>query len=110
MKPYEIFLNESLTVREILNIYLKIRQHLQEIGFSDNDLKKPPTYTQTMMDLFSDFGITRSALLRDVNAYGFDMTDSELTEYLKPLLEKINELTPLSKDGYNKGRDNWDED
>jgi hypothetical protein len=110
MKPYEIFLNESLTVREILNIYLKIRQHLQEIGFSDNDLAKPPTYTSTMMDLFRSFGNTRSALLRDVNAYGFDMTDSELTEYLKPLLEKINELTPLSKDGYNKGRDNWDED
>ena len=110
MKPYELYLNESLTVREILNTYLKIRQHLQEIGFSDNDLKKPPTYTITMLELFSDFRITRSALLRDVNSYGFDMTDSELTEYLKPLLEKINELTPLSKDGYNKGRDNRDED
>lgn len=110
MKPYELYLNESLTVREILNIYLKLRQHFQEIGFSENDLAKPPTHTSTMIDLFSDFGNARSTLLRDVNSYGFDMTNSELTEYLKPLLEKINELTPLSKDGYNKGRDNRDED
>jgi|688.fasta_scaffold00096_58 hypothetical protein len=60
MKPFELYLNGSLTLRELLNTYIELRQHFQE--------------------------------------------------YLKPLMEKINELTPLSKDGYSQRRNQRDED
>jgi hypothetical protein len=110
MKPFEIYLNETLTLRELLNTYLELRQHFQQLGFSESDLEKPPTYSPKMMRLFHKFGDARDSLLRDTKSYGFDITFNELSEYLKPLLGKINELTPLSKDGYSQRRNQRDED
>jgi hypothetical protein len=110
MKPFEIYLNETLTLRELLNTYLELRQHFQQLGFSENDLEKPPTYSPKMMRLFHKFGDARDSLLRDTKSYGFDITFNELSEYLNPLLGKINELTPLSKDGYSQRRNQRDED
>ena len=110
MKPYEKFLEHSLTLREILDTYLELRQHFQELGFSEPQLEKPPSYTPTMMRLFHKFGDARDSLLKDVNSYGFDMSFDELTAYLTPLLKKINELTPLKENGYHKRSNRWDED
>jgi hypothetical protein len=104
MKPYEKFLEDSFTLREILNTYLELRQHFQELGFSEPQLEKPPSYTPTMMRLFHKFGDARDTLLNDVNSYGVDMS------YLTPLLKKINELTPLKENGYHKRSNRWDED
>jgi len=95
-------LEDSLTLREILDTYLELRQHFQELGFSEPQLEKPPSYTPTMMRLFHKFGDARDSLLRDANSYGFDMSFDELSTYLTPLLEKINELTPLKKNGNNQ--------
>jgi hypothetical protein len=100
MKPYEIFLNENNIVREILDIYLELRQHFQELKFKESELSSPPVYTTKMMLLHDSFSNKMKSLLRLVNDYGFEMSFIELTNYMKPLLEKINELTPL-KDGNN---------
>ena len=54
-----------------------------------------------MMRLFHKFGDERDTLLNDTKSYGFDMSFDELTDYLKPLLKKINELTPLKENGNN---------
>jgi hypothetical protein len=43
-------------------------------------------------------------------SYGFDITFNELSEYLEPLMKKINDLTPLNKDGNIKRRNQRDED
>ena len=110
MKPYEIYLNESFTLKKLLETYLELRQHFQELGFSEPQLEKPPTYTPTMMRLFRKFGNQRDTLLNDVTSYGFDMSFDELTAYLTPLLSKINELTPLKENGNNKRSNRWDED
>jgi hypothetical protein len=110
MKPYEIYLNESFTLKKLLETYLELRQHFQELGFSEPQLEKPPTYTPTMMRLFHKFGDERDTLLNDVKSYGFDMSFDELTTYLTPLLSKINELTPLKENGNNKRSNRWDED
>lgn len=109
MKPFEKFLNDSLGTKELLEIYLVLRKHLQEIGFSEEDLVKPPTYTNEMFMLQKKFGSTVNALLNQVNAYGFDVDKSEFLEYLNPLLQKINELTPLSDVNY-QGGNQGDED
>jgi len=110
MKPYEIYLNESFTLKKILETYLELRQHFQELGFSEPQLEKPPKYTPTMMRLFHKFGDERDTLLNDANSYGFDMSFDELTAYLTPLLKKINELTPLKENGNNQRSNRWDED
>jgi vacuolar-type H+-ATPase catalytic subunit A/Vma1 len=109
MKPFEKFLNDTLATKELLEIYLELRQEFQELGFSESDLSNPPTYTLKMMNLFHKFGDTQKALLKQVNDYGFDITFDELVEYMKPLMEKINELTPLKENGNNKRRNNRDE-
>jgi hypothetical protein len=104
MKPYEIYLNESFTLKKLLETYLELRRHFKELGFSEDQLEKPPKYTPNMMRLFHKFGDERDTLLNDAKSYGFDMSFDELTNYLKPLLKKINELTPLKKNGNNQRR------
>jgi hypothetical protein len=110
MRPYEKFLENSITLRQLLDTYLELRQHFQELGFSEPQLEKPPKYTPNMLRLFDDFSYLRNALLKDVNSYGFDMSFDELTAYLTPLLKKINELTPLKEHGNNQRSNRWDED
>ena len=100
MKPFVKFLNESSNVRELLDIYLQLRQHFQEMGFMSSELENPPKYTTKMMLLHGEFTNKMKSLLRLVNDYGFKVSQNELAEYMTPLLNKIDELTPL-KNGNN---------
>ena len=110
MKPFENFLSHSSGLREMLDIYLELRQHFQELGFSEEDLKSPPTYTQKMMSLFHKFGDTQKALFQQVKDYGFDIDWNNFTDYTTILLSKIDELTPLKENGNNERRNQGDED
>lgn len=96
-KMIERFLQESVTMRELLDTYLELRLHFQELGFSESDLEKPPKYTKKMITLFHRFGDLQDSLLKDVKSYGFDMTFDEYINYIRPLMSKINELTPLKR-------------
>lgn len=102
-------MNYSLGLRELLDIYLELRQHFQELEFSEKDLEKPPIYTDKMMNLFHRFGDTQKALLQQIKDYGFDIEWNEFTNYIRTLLSKIDKLTPLS-DGNNQRRNQGDED
>ena len=110
MKPFENFLSHSSGLREMLDIYLELRQHFQELGFSEEDLKSPPTYTDKMMSLFHKFGDTQKALFQQVKDYGFDIDWNNFTDYTTILLSKIDELTPLKENGNNERRNQGDED
>lgn len=109
MKPYEKFLENNSRVRELLDLYLVLRQHFQELGFSQEDLKSPPIYTTGMMNNYAQMTRKKNALLKQMNDYGFEISDDELGSYLIPLFNKIDELTPLSHVNY-KRRDKRDED
>ena len=109
MKPFEKFLNVSLGLRELTEIYLELRQHFKELGFSQSDLERPPHYTEKMMSLFHKFGDIQKALFQQVKDYGFDIDWNDFTGYLKPILDKIDEITPL-KNGNHEGRNQRDED
>jgi hypothetical protein len=104
MKPFEKFLSDASSLRELLDVYLELRQHLQELGFSEDELNNPPHYSMKMMNLQDRFQSRMNYLVRQVNDYGFNVNKSEIIDYVMPLLEKINELTPL-RDG-NTERDN----
>jgi hypothetical protein len=112
LKPFEVFLNKHLGYQELLDIYLELRKEFQDLGFSESDLVSPPTYTPKMMNLFHKFGDTQKALFRRVNDYGFDTTFNEFEDYMKPLMKKIDKLTPLKEkeNGNTKRRNRWDED
>ena len=110
MKPFEKFLNDSLRTQELLEIYLEMRKHFQELGFSEADLVKPPTYTNEMFMFQKKFLNALNALINQVNAYGFEVNGKDVNEYIQPLLKKINELTPLSENGYHERGNQGDED
>jgi hypothetical protein len=109
MKPFEKYLIHSSHLRDLLDIYLRLRQHLQEMGFSESELDNPPTYTFKMMSLQEKFNNEFNEVVRFIQNYGFDATKDEIADFIMPQLLKINELTPL-KDGNTKGRDIGNED
>ena len=109
MKPFEKFLENSLTMRELLDTYLELRQHLQEEGFSQEQLKRFMQPTIKMMRLREKFTNKKNALFRQIKDYGFEIQQDELNDYIMPLLNKIDELTPL-RDGNNERRNKGDED
>lgn len=96
MKPYVQLIEDSLSLRNLLDVYLELRKHFQELGFKESDLDSPPTYTATMMNLHDRFTNRLNSLHRMISDYGFDIERSELIDYLEPLLKNINELTPLN--------------
>ncbi len=109
MKPFEKFLTNNSNIRNLLDTYLELRQHFQELGFSEEDLEKPPMYSPKMMTLFASFGRIQKALFNQLNDYGFDVDEKEFRGHIQSLLQKINELTPLSDVNY-KRRNKRDED
>lgn len=100
MELWKKLLQDNLSVRELIEVYLELRLHFQELGFSETDLKKPPTYTKKMMNLFHKYGDIQRALFKQIKDYGFDIEWNEFIDYMTPLFEKINEITPL-KNGDN---------
>ena len=110
MKPFEKFLESSVTLRELLDNYLELRQHLQEMGFSQEQLSRFMQPTVKMMSLREKFINKKNALFRQIKDYGFEVTNDEVKSYIMPLLLKINELTPLKSDGNIKRRNQRDED
>ena len=92
---WETFLDKSSDTRLLLDIYLQLRLHFKELGFTEKDLEKPPIYTKEMLGLFHRYQDTQKALLENVNNYGFRVSWNEFIEYFKPKMKKIDELTPL---------------
>ena len=98
MKPYEKFLHDRVGLRHLLEVYLELRQHFQEIGFSESDLEQPPTYTDKMMTLFHKYDDTQQALFRQVNDFGFDVKWNEFGNFI--FYKSINQKPTLVR-GYN---------
>lgn len=109
MKSFEKFLSNSVGLQRIIEIYLKIRKYFQSEGWSEKDLEKPPYYSAQLMTLHQNFSGEIRDLLQQMKDLGFEVDTEDFNEYLKPLLQNINELTPLSN-GNHKRRNQGDED
>jgi hypothetical protein len=109
MKPFEKYLTHSSILRDVLDTYLELRLHLQELGFSEDELDSPPKYTSKMMNLQERFNHELNNVIRFLRDYGFEVSRDEVADFIMPQLYKINELTPL-RDGNTERRDSGDED
>ena len=103
MKPFENFLNNSVGLQRLSEMYLAIRQYFQSEGWSEKDLEKPPYYSAQLMTLHQNFHNEKRSLFRQVKDLGFDMEEEEFNEYLIPILQNINDITPLSDGDYERG-------
>jgi hypothetical protein len=109
-KDWKFFLGEMKELREILDMYLELRMHFQELGFTEKELERPKKYTDKMMNLRINIAAANDALLKKVNNYGFDVDQKTYNDYILSFFQKINDLTPLKENGDNQGNDKWDED
>jgi len=103
MKSFENFLVSSVGLQRIIETYLKVRQYFQSEGWSEKDLENPPYYSAQLMTLHEKIGGEIRDLLQQMKDLGFEVEKEEFNEYLKPLLQNINELTPLSDGDYERG-------
>jgi hypothetical protein len=103
MKPFEKFLQHNSTLRELLDVYLELRKHLQEEGYSQEELENVTSPTFLMIRLYEKFNTIKNALFQQIIDYGFEISWNEFIEYLQHLVNKIDELIPLSN-GNNKRR------
>jgi hypothetical protein len=103
MKPFENFLSSSVGLQRLSQSYLELRQYFQREGWSEKDLEKPPYYTETLMSLFFNFGDEQKELFKQVNDLGLKVEWNEFNRFIQPILEKINEITPLSNGNNERG-------
>ena len=109
MKPFEKYLTHLTGLREFLDTYLGMRQYFQELNFSEKDMESPPRYTEKMFLYHVKLNKIHTNLLKQVNDFGFDVSEEEFDDFIVPRLKKINELIPL-RDGNTERRDSGDED
>jgi hypothetical protein len=99
------FLENNVNLRGMLDTYLELRLHLQEKGYSEEALEQVAYPTNKMIELRERFVSKKNSLFKQIKDYGFKINHGELSEYIQPLLNKIDEITPLKENGDNE-RDN----
>ncbi len=103
MKPmWKKYLNSLDAIENLMRVYLEMRRHFQEIGWSEKDLDSPPYFESKMYSYLDKFQNIRRAMLQDLHERGFDVPVEDFNSYLREFMTKINELTPLSNVGYKR--------
>ena len=104
MKTFEKFLEGSVGLQRLTSTYLELRQYFQSQGWSEKDLSNPPYYTDRLMSLFHSFGDEQKALFKQLKDIGFEDVDwTEFNKFIGPVLQKINDITPLNDGDYERG-------
>ena len=103
MRPFEKFLSDSVGIRRLSEVYLELRQYLQELGWSEEDVEYPPYYPSKLMRLYDNFGYEQRLLLQQIKDLGLEVDLNDFNKYIEQSIEKINELTPLSDGDYERG-------
>ena len=77
-----------------------MRLLLKELGYTEESLKNV-TFGPTKLWLVRDELVSKiQELKKQIEYFGFEISLDEMTNYLYPKFNKINELTPLN-DGNN---------
>jgi hypothetical protein len=110
MNMIDKFLENNVSLRGMLDTYLELRLHLQEEGYSQEELERVVRPTNKMIELSERFTSKKNSLFKQIKAYGFEINQGELFEYIQPLLNKIDDITPLKEYGNNERNDIGNED
>jgi len=105
MNMIDKFLENNVNLRGMLDTYLELRLHLQEEGYSQEALERVVRPTNKMIELRERFVSKKNSLFKQIKDYGFEINQGELSKYIQPLLNKIDDITPLKEYGNNE-RDN----
>ena len=110
MNMIDKFLENNVNLRGMLDTYLELRLHLQEEGYSQESLGRVVRPTNKMIELRERFVSKKNSLFKQIKAYGFEINQGELSEFIQPLLNKIDDITPLKENGNNERNDIGNED
>lgn len=97
MKPFIKYLETLESDSKLLSIYKELREEFQKLGFTEDDLEHPPTYTHSMMKLYQQFHDEKNKLMKELKSFFNDIDIKEFNDYITSKMALINELTPLSK-------------
>jgi len=97
MEAWEKFADELKLTEELENTYYNLRKFFQKEGWSQEDLVRPPYYTEDLMDLFHNFSRQRDRIFTTISSYGFIVDNLVLSNYILSRLQKIDDITPLKK-------------
>lgn len=103
MKAWEKYIDQLGADEKLLLIYRKLREEFQKEGWSEEDLEKPPYYTNTIMKLFHAFGDEQKRLGDEINSYFGKVEFSQYMDYIQDKMKQINDETPLNKKEENHG-------
>lgn len=100
MKGWQQYIDSHYVTTEILEKYLEMRLLLKELGYTEESLKKVSSGPTNLWLLREQLVEKVQELKKQIEYFGFEITLDEMTSYLMPKFNKINELTPLN-DGNN---------
>lgn len=109
MEIWQKYIEKTKATEPILKSYLELRRLFQSYNWSESDLSNPPFYSRQMMMLRDEIGDGIRNLKKEMEDLGLDFRENDIADYLRPLLVKIDELTPL-KYGNNERGNQGDED
>jgi len=84
----------EITSKDIADVYYALRLAFIREGWSQKDLEKPPYYPNDIMRNYNKFSNEQEKLFFDLKGI-FDIDFDEFNEYLKVILQRIDDKTPL---------------
>lgn len=94
MEKWKQYLELSGLDDKLKKKYRELREHFQELGFKQSELDNPPTYTAKMMNSYETINHYVKTIRSELKSF-FDLTDEEINNHIRGILEKIDEEIPL---------------
>lgn len=107
METWKKFANTIELTKELETTYYGIRKFFQEEGWTQEDIKTPPFYSERLMSLSQKFFLLQGEVRQTIRSYGFDVDKSEVNEFIMNKLRRIDDETPL-KGSVKEGKSDID--
>ena len=96
METWKNFIEETSSLRELLEKYLEIRLLLKELGHTEETVSRIRSGPNKLFELRAEIAYLFDHLKKHLRKYGFDIPDSEVNLYLQSKMDKIDSLIPLN--------------
>lgn len=98
MELWQKYIIKSGRLSEIINTYVKLREHLQELGYTEAELRKPNYYTRDMFVLRDKINYIMIKIQKELDLYGLEIEQKDFHEFIQNKLSKVDLEYPLKKD------------